>query len=93
MALPHRRQQLANFTAVYGLTHAQLAEAIGVTPNEVTNLVKGVRYPSPRELEAISKVFNGLPVEVFFEPELLKYRDHVGVWPPKGRGFRPARAE
>lgn len=98
MALPKREQPLARFIAFHNLTQEQFAEALSdstlgieVTLNEVRGLVRGARYPSPRELDRISAIFQGLPVEVFFDREMLRYR-HVTSWPPKGKGFRPNRS-
>ncbi|TFC06751.1 hypothetical protein [Cryobacterium mannosilyticum] len=62
-----------------------------MTRNEVSNLAKGARYPNPREIDGIVKLFGGLPIEAMFEAEMLKYRD-AESWPPKGAGFRPPRA-
>ncbi|MDN4473570.1 hypothetical protein [Demequina zhanjiangensis] len=97
MALPKRTQRLARFLAYDGITHKQLAVALSdpdlgieVTENEVKTLVRGCRYPTPRELERISAIFNGLPPDVFFEKSMLVYKDATS-WPPHGRGFRTGR--
>ncbi len=98
MPLPKRKQPLAKFIAFHDLSQEQFAEAISepelgiiVTKQELKTLVRGFRYPTPRELSRISAALGGLPVEVLFEPEMLAHRD-AESWPPKGRGFRTNRS-
>lgn len=90
MALPYRRQQLAKFIPFNDLTYADVAEALGVEWIEVSNLANGARYPSPDELRILSTLLNAMPVETFFEEELLRYR-MASEWPPRGPGFRGER--
>ncbi|MCH6229335.1 hypothetical protein MK786_01095 [Microbacterium sp. CFH 31415] len=83
MALPRRRQPLAKFIPFHDLTPEVVAAALNTNVARIHNLCRGLTYPSPDELAAIGRLF-GLPVEVFFEPEMLVYRD--GPWPPPRGG-------
>lgn len=87
MALPHRRQQLAIFIKAWDLTVKKVAAQIDTDPIRLGNIVKGHAYPSPDEIEALSKVFDGLPIETMLDPEMLEYRHD---WPPP-RGVKPRK--
>lgn len=89
MVLPRRGQRLAKLIPIHDLTRTTLAVYLEITPAEVDNLCKGLRYPTPREVGLLEKVFD-VPIEQVFEPAMLVHRDAT-EWPPKGRGFRPVR--
>jgi transcriptional regulator with XRE-family HTH domain len=89
MALPYRRQDLAKFIRFHDITDEQVADRLGIEPGEVKNLKFGARYPNPDELRVLFDLF-GMPVEVLFETELLRYREAT-EWPPRGSGFSGPR--
>lgn len=73
MGLPFRRQPLGDFIQVHELTHRQVARAIGASdPARVNNLIAGRSYPTAAEIEALERLMK-LPIQVMFDPEVLKY--------------------
>lgn len=87
MPLPHRRQRVARFIRSHDLTYEAVANAVGIGQVRFANLVNGHTYPSPRELDAISKFFFDMPPQALFEEAML---EHQHSWPPKP-GPRPGR--
>lgn len=83
MALPHTRQAVARFLKLNDVTQQQVADAMRTDVIHVRNIIKGHTYPSLDELQMFSKICNGMPYQVMFDPEMLAYVDN---WPPpRGR--------
>lgn len=93
MALPHRRQAFAKYLKFYDIDHDTAASALGTNRARIRNLCWGQTYPRADEIEAILRLFGGsLPIEIYFDPEMLVYRDHVGPI-PRGGNARAADLE
>jgi transcriptional regulator with XRE-family HTH domain len=79
VALPHSRQPLVRHIKVHDLTYKKVAQALGTNAVRINNLAHGKTYPSPREIDALERLF-GLPAEVLLDESLLEYRHS---WPPR----------
>ncbi|WP_411721025.1 helix-turn-helix domain-containing protein [Mycetocola sp.] len=88
MALPHRKQMLARFIPYHNLTRAKVAEILGIDHSRISNIIQGHAYPSPDEIDALEKLFGGMPASNFLDDEMLEYRFN---WPPP-RGYNLGKA-
>ena len=66
------RERLANLLAERGISQRQLAEATKLTPQSISNYIRGTRnLPAAEELYALSKYF-GLTMESFLGADSTK---------------------
>lgn len=49
----------------HGLSQEELADKIGLNKQTISNIERGVRYPTFETLEKIAKVFKATPVQLF----------------------------
>jgi hypothetical protein len=69
---------IAYHIKIRDLTWKQVASALDIDAIRFGNLLRGITYPTPNELERVEAYFS-LPAEVLFDPGMLQWREN---WPP-----------
>jgi hypothetical protein len=83
VALPRKRQRLALFLKSRDIPQHIAADAVKISRVRFGNILKGITYPSPGELDRIETLMDGLPATLYFDPAMLAWRYD---WPPRVRG-------
>ncbi|WP_370454536.1 helix-turn-helix domain-containing protein [Salinibacterium sp. dk5596] len=77
LSLPRRRQPVGDFIQDRRFTHEEVARALGCKVPRVNTIISGAVYPTAAEIEALERLI-GLPIQVMFEDEVLKYFNPLG---------------
>ncbi|WP_053093307.1 helix-turn-helix transcriptional regulator [Lacticaseibacillus paracasei] len=68
-------RNVARLRKQYDMSQEDLANKIGVKKQSISNIERGVRYPTFETLEKFAKVFNATPVELFGSPKEVALND------------------
>ncbi|RBS17150.1 hypothetical protein EA94_01184 [Enterococcus faecalis] len=58
-----------------GLTQEELAEKIGLKKQSISNIERGVRYPTFETLEKLAQLFKATPTQLFGTPKEIAVSD------------------
>lgn len=66
---------VARLRKEFGLSQTELAEKVGIKKQSVSNMERGVRYPTFETLEKFVNVFHATPMQLFGTPKEVALSD------------------